>query len=46
MDESPYDNLLPVLNAKGGDLCCSVCLLELLVSLAQTVIWEGAVKVP
>ena len=43
-----YDTVIgtrTVLNTQGGDLGCSVCLLELLVSLAQMVIWERAVKV-
>ena len=43
-----YDTVIgtrTVLNTQGGDLGCSVCLLELLVSLAQTVIWERVVKV-
>ena len=30
---------------QGGDLGCSVCLLELPVCLAQGVIWERVVKV-
>ena len=34
-----------VSNNQGGDLGCSVCLLELPVSLAQMVVWERAVKV-
>ena len=37
--------MVSVSNAQGGDLGCLVCLLELPVSLAQTVIWERAVKV-
>ena len=34
-----------VLNAQGGDLGCSVGLLELPVCLTQGVIWERVVKV-
>ena len=40
-----WGNLNGVSNAQGGDLGCSVCLLELPVSLAQTMIWDRAVKV-
>ena len=41
---SMYNGLyIAVWNAQGGDLGCSVCLLELQVGLAQTVIWERAV---